>query len=106
LVTNAKLVSPGDLMSRKLKIGITIDQETLRMADREARWRKTSRSAFICAAIRAMAGSLDRPSDERTRRKRRLEAVRAIRRLARKAGDWPAEKILHAFRYPAQLFGK
>jgi metal-responsive CopG/Arc/MetJ family transcriptional regulator len=40
-------------MAARKRICITVDAETLRLADREARRLKTSRNEFIRAAVRA-----------------------------------------------------
>ena len=55
-------------MSAKSRIAVTIDREALGFANREAR------------------------------RDRQQHAAQAMDRLARKFGDWPAEKILRAAR--------
>ncbi len=86
-------------MAAKKRVNITIDSETLRLADREARRRKTSRSEFFRAAAREAAVNHERNVQVEARRKRQREAVKGMRRLAHKAGDWPAEKILHAWRH-------
>lgn len=86
-------------MAAKVRINITVDRETLRLADREARRRKTSRSGLIRDTIRELAKSHDREAEEEARRERRLRAAETIDRLAHKFGDWPAEKILREARY-------
>lgn len=91
-------------MAAKVRINITIDQETIRLADRAARRRKTSRSEFIRAAVREVATNHEAESEEEARRKRQWEAYKGLRRVARKLGDWPAEKIVHDWRY--RLVGK
>ena len=53
-----------------VRINITFDHETLRLANRAARRRRTSRSEFIRDAVRA-----------------------------EEAGNWPATKIVHDWRY-------
>jgi Arc/MetJ-type ribon-helix-helix transcriptional regulator len=79
-------------------VNITVDPETVRLADREARRRKTSRSEFIRSAVREVATNHERQSEEGTRQKRRHEAVETMNRLAHEFGDWPAEQILRASR--------
>lgn len=86
-------------MGGKIRINITIDPETVRLADREARLRKTSRSDFIRSAVRAAATQNRHEAEEAARRERQRRAAERMDALARKAGDWPAEEILHAWRY-------
>ena len=86
-------------MAAKTRVNISIDRETLRLADREARRRKISRSELIRAALREMAANHERESEEQARRKRQQEAVEGMQRLAQKAGSWPAVELLHAWRY-------
>ena len=82
-----------------VRINITFDEETLRLADREARRRKTSRSDFIRSAVRRVAAVEDAAVQEQELRESRHEAIQAIRRIAKQMGNWPAEKILHDWRY-------
>lgn len=82
-----------------VRVNITFDRETLRLADREARRRKTSRSDFIREAVRTVAANHERAAEEAALRERRRKAMEGIRRIARKLGDWPAEKIVHDWRY-------
>lgn len=82
-----------------IRVNITFDQETLRLADREARRRKTSRSDFIRDAIRSAARRDQRAAEEVALCDRRRKAIQGIRRIAEKLGDWPAEQILHDMRY-------
>jgi len=82
-----------------VRINITFDQETLRLADREARRRKTSRSDFIRSAIRSAAEGNEQAAEEAARRERRRKAIEGMRRVAHKFGDWPAEQILHDMRH-------
>jgi metal-responsive CopG/Arc/MetJ family transcriptional regulator len=86
-------------MSAKTRINITVDRETLRLADREAHRRKTSRSEFIRAAVHAEAKRNDQAGKELELRQQRHEAFQSIRRIAKKAGSWPAAKIVHDWRY-------
>ena len=85
-------------MGTKTRINITMDEETLRLADRAARRRKSSRSEFIRVAVREIAANHQRESEDAARRKRQREAIEIMDRLAHKAGDWPAEEILRAWR--------
>jgi len=86
-------------MAAKLRINITVDPETVRLADREARRRKTSRSAVFRDAVRETAQNHRRQSGEAAQRERRRAAMEGIRRIAHKLGDWPAEQIVHNWRY-------
>ena len=86
-------------MAAKVRINVTFDQETLRLADREARRRRTSRSELIRIAVRAAALNHKRESEEAAQRERRRAAIEGIRRIAHKLGDWPAEQIVHDWRY-------
>lgn len=82
-----------------MRINITIDDETIRLADRLAgRW-KVSRSAIMRQGVRALAENQARTAEEEARRERRRKTVREIARTARQLGDWPAEKIVHDWRY-------
>ncbi len=83
----------------KARINITVDRETLRLADREARRRRTSRSEFIRDAVRAEATRNNAAGKEQALRHERHEAFQAIRRIAKEAGNWPATKIVHDWRY-------
>ena len=83
----------------KTRINITVDRETLRMADREARRRRTSRSEFIRDAVRAEAARNDAAGKEQALRQQRHEAIEGIRKIAKEAGSWPATKIVHDWRY-------
>jgi len=82
-----------------VRVNITFDRETLRLADRAARRRKTSRSDFIRDAVRVVATGEDVSAHEQELRERRHRATQAIRRIAQEAGNWPAEKIVHDWRY-------
>jgi hypothetical protein len=86
-------------MSAKVRINITVDRETLRLADREARRRKTSRSALIRDTIREISQNQHNAVQEQARRLRRQRAAESMDRLARVFGDWPAEKILYEARH-------
>jgi Arc/MetJ-type ribon-helix-helix transcriptional regulator len=86
-------------MPAKIRVNITIDPETLRLADRAAGRRRISRSEFIRTAVREMARNHKLESQEEASKKRRWEAYEGLRRIARKLGDWPAEKIVHDWRY-------
>ena len=89
-------------MATKTRVNITFDDDTLRLADREARRRKMSRSALVRDLIRTVALNGERESAEEARRKRQLAAIEGMRELARKAGPWPAAEILHSWRYRLQ----
>jgi metal-responsive CopG/Arc/MetJ family transcriptional regulator len=82
-----------------VRINITFDHETLRLADREARRRRTSRSEFIRDAVRAEATRNDAAGKEQELRQQRREAIEGIRRIAKEAGSWSATKIVHDWRY-------
>jgi metal-responsive CopG/Arc/MetJ family transcriptional regulator len=89
-------------MASRDRINITIDRKTLRLADRAARRQKTSRSEFFRAAVREMARQQERESEDVAGRVRQRAAVEGMRQLARKAGNWPAVELLHAWRYRSQ----
>jgi len=82
-----------------VRVNITFDWETLHLADREARRRKTSRSQFIRDAVRTEATRSDAAGQALELRRQRQEAIEGIRRLAKQAGDWPASQIVHDWRY-------
>jgi metal-responsive CopG/Arc/MetJ family transcriptional regulator len=82
-----------------VRINITFDHETLRLANRAARRRRTSRSEFIRDAVRAEATRDDAAGKEQELRQQRHEAIQAIREIAKEAGSWPATKIVHDWRY-------
>ena len=84
------------------RVNITIDSETLRIADRVARRRRISRSEVIRVAIRQTAEAQARRDEEEDRRKLQKEAVESMDQLARKAGDWPAIQILRKWRYRSE----
>jgi len=85
-------------MGAKVRINITIDAQTVRLADRLARARKISRSAILREGVQALAENQAHAVEEQARRARRRRAAEAMDRLAHKFGDWPAEKILRAAR--------
>ena len=85
-------------MSAKTRVNITVDAETLRLADRLARARKVSRSAILREGVQALAENQAHAVEEQVRRERQRRAAEAMDRLAHKFGDWPAEKILRAAR--------
>jgi metal-responsive CopG/Arc/MetJ family transcriptional regulator len=89
-------------MSAKSRVNITIDAETLRIADRVARRRNVSRSELIRTAIRQSADAQIRQDEAEARRKRQREAIKTMDRLARKAGKWPATEILRQWRYRSE----
>jgi metal-responsive CopG/Arc/MetJ family transcriptional regulator len=82
-----------------VRVNITFDDETLRLADREARRRKTSRSDFIRSAVRFTAEQKQREVEAVALRARRQKAIEGIRHIAQEFGDWPAEQILHDMRH-------
>lgn len=86
-------------MTTNTRINVAFDSETLRLADREARRRKTSRSNFIRIAVHAVAAEHEEEQREAARLERQRKAVATMDRLAKKFGDWPAQKILRAARY-------
>ena len=71
-------------MALQKRICITVDEETLRLADREARRLKTSRNEFIGAAVRAEVKSA--ATQEEDKRRQRQQAIVGIRKIAKKAG--------------------
>jgi len=75
-----------------------MDEETLALADRAARRRRTSRGAFVCSAARAFAEGGRRAAQEAALLERRKKAIEGIRRISHKLGDWPAQEILRAAR--------
>ena len=85
-------------MAAKTRVNITVDPQTLRLADRLARARKTSRSAVLREGVRALAEDQENQIAEQERRERQQRAAEAMDRLAHKFGDWPAERILRASR--------
>ena len=85
-------------MTVKKRVNITIDPETLRLADRAARRRNVSRSELIRAAIHEAAEAQNRRTAEEQRSVRQRRAIEGMQRLARHFGDWPAEQILRSFR--------
>jgi Arc/MetJ-type ribon-helix-helix transcriptional regulator len=85
-------------MAAKTRVNITVDPQTLRLADRLARARKTSRSAVLREGVRALAEDQENQIAEQERRERQHRAAAAMDRLAHKFGDWPAQKILRAAR--------
>jgi Arc/MetJ-type ribon-helix-helix transcriptional regulator len=85
-------------MSAKVRVNITVDAETLRLADRLARARKISRSAVLREGVQALAENQAHAVEEQARRERQHRAAETMDRLAHKFGDWPAEKVLRATR--------
>ncbi len=86
-------------MAAKTRVNITVDTETLRLADRLARARKTSRSAVLREGVHSLASEHERQKADAALLERQREAVATMDRLAQKAGNWPAVEILHAWRY-------
>ncbi len=85
-------------MATKIRVNVSVDDETLGLADRLARRRKVSRSAVIREGVKALWTKDEREAEERAIRKRQRRAAQDMDRLARKFGDWPAEEILRASR--------
>ena len=71
-------------MAPRKRICITVDAETLRLADREARRLKISRNEFIRAAVRAEAKNA--ATQEEDKRRQRQQAIVGIRKTAKNAG--------------------
>jgi hypothetical protein len=86
-------------MAAKTRINITVDRDTLRLADREARRRRISRSEVFRSAVHAEAARKDASNQEQDLLRRRQEAIEGIRKMAREAGSWPTTKIIHDWRY-------
>jgi Arc/MetJ-type ribon-helix-helix transcriptional regulator len=85
-------------MAVNIRVNITVDSRTLRLADTLARARKISRSAVLREGVRALAEIQANQAEERARRGRQRRAAESMNRLAHKFGDWPAEEILRAAR--------
>ena len=90
-------------MANSIRVNITLDRETLRLADREARRQRTSRSEIIRKAVQAQAERQRHEDEDEERRRRQLKAAAAMDRLAHHFGDWPAEQILRESRYRSRL---
>ena len=93
-------------MAAKTRINITVDEDTIRLADRLARGNKTSRSAVLREGVRALAENYHRKVEDATLHERRRKAIEGIRRIAHIMGDWPAEQIVHDWRYRLKRKGK
>ena len=93
-------------MSVKTRINITMDKPTIRLADSLARHKKTSRSAIVRDGVHALAENDRRETAEAALREQRREAIAGIREIAHKMGDWPAEQIVHDWRYRLKGKGK
>lgn len=85
-----------------MRINITIDPGTVRLADRLARRRKISRSALLRAGVKALAENETLEAKNQAQRERRRRAAEALDRLAHQFGDWPAEEIVRAWRYRSE----
>lgn len=81
-----------------MRINISVDARTIRLADRLARRRKISRSAVLRQGVQALAENQMREAEEKALRESRRQAANDMDRLARKFGDWPAERILREAR--------
>ncbi len=86
-------------MAAKTRINISMDQATLRLADRLARRKKTSRSEILRKGVQSLADADQREFEEVAVREQRRKAIEGIRAIARKMGDWPGEQIVHDWRY-------
>lgn len=85
-------------MAAKTRVNISVDSQTLRLADRLARARKTSRSAVLRDGVHSLASEHEKQKADAALLERQREAVATMDRLARKYGDWPAQEILRASR--------
>ena len=74
-------------------------EATLRLADRLARRKKTSRSEILRKGVQSLADADQREVEEAAVREQRRKAIEGIREIAHKMGDWPAEQIVHDWRY-------
>jgi len=81
-----------------MRINITVDRETLRSADREARRQKTSRSEFIRKAVRDQAENRRREFGEEEKRNRQTRAIEGMNRLAKQFHEVrrPVNRLLFA----------
>jgi hypothetical protein len=93
-------------MAPKTRINITVDEDTIRLADRLARGNKTSRSAVLREGVRVLAENYLQKGEGASLRERRRKAIEGIRRIAHLMGDWPAERIVHEWRYRLNKKGK
>jgi len=85
-------------MATKTRVNITVDPQTLRLADRLAHSRKTSRSAILREGVHVLAESQANQAAEQVRRERQRRAAEAMDKLAHKFGTWPAQELLRAAR--------
>ncbi len=85
-------------MAAKTRVNITVDSQTLRLADRLARARKISRSAVLRDGVHALAENQAHELAEQARLGRQLRAAETMDRLAQKFGEWPAADALKAIR--------
>ena len=85
-------------MATKMRVNVSVDDETLVRADRLARRRKVSRSAVLREGVNALWEKDAQEAKEKALRRRQRRAAQDMDRLARKFGDWPAEEILRASR--------
>lgn len=86
-------------MAAKTRVNISMDDATLRLADRLARRKKTSRSEILRKGVQSLADAERREYEEMAVREQRQRAIAGIRAIAGKMGDWPAEQIVHDWRY-------
>jgi len=89
-------------MAAKTRVNITVDPQTLRLADRLARARKISRSAILREGVHSLASEHNKKEAEAALLEQQTKAVETMNRLAEKAGNWPAVEILRAWRYRLQ----
>ena len=74
----------GATMAAKTRVNITVDAQTLRLADRLARARRTSRSAVVREGVHALAENQVNQIAEKEFRERQRRAAEAMDRLAHK----------------------
>ena len=89
-------------MPAKLRVNVTVDAETLRLADHLTRARKISRNAVFREGVHAPAENQARQVEERALRESQRRAAATMNHLAHKFGDWPAGQILHNMHYPLE----
>jgi metal-responsive CopG/Arc/MetJ family transcriptional regulator len=71
-------------MAAHKRVCITVDEETLRLADREAHRLNISRNDFIRAAVRAEVNSVATQKEHKRRQQHRATA--GVRNIVKKAG--------------------
>jgi len=70
-------------MAAQKRVCITVDEGTLRLADREARRLNISRNEFIRTAVRAEVNSVATQNEHKRRQQHR--AIAGIRNIVKKA---------------------